>query len=1652
MRKVFLFILLFMVGSLVANGAENILNRYSWRVNADGCKGSCVKSDTGYEVKKDADSGAIVFTTVSLIPLKGETTYKISWQLTSPEGKNFYALGYLPNKVKIRRPWPAGNRVYGNNSKITVEQTITTLPHETQLRPMLVVAGKAGNFQIHSLEITEAGTVDTAKKIVPAEKKAVKKVENILDKYSWRVNPDGCKGSCVKSDAGYEVKKDADSGAIVFTTVSLIPLKGNSTYKISWQLTSPEGKNFYALGYLPNKVKIRRPWPAGNRVYGNNSKITVEQTITTLPHETQLRPMLVVAGKAGNFQIHSLEITEAGTADTAEKTAPAEKKAAGTSENILDQFPWRVNASGSNGSCVKNASGYEVKKDSATGAIVFATGKVYPVKPDNSYLLEWTVSAPEGMMINSMTYLPRAGKVRSPWPTGKQVAATGSRITVSQLLTTEGNESKLRPMLVISGVAGTLQIEALKITFLDKKKIAELKQARIVRQLFFKKDSLKKAWTPFGSTIPVKSEHITFHGQKKSGIACPETDFDASKIKLIEVRAAFERAGYMQLDFVADDNGTKRTGYLSAVNPGGNVFRDFRFDLASNPSWRGRIKSLNLSWNAPENGLVQFSQIALREQDNIIPFAEEVVAVRKLENVFPRGKYTLKNAQDSEIIFLDRNEKPIRKIAVTRNDLSFTAPELTVRTELHNAPANASLQLTYLRPLELPPIYYRGSWIWCQNGFGPNNTTVFFEKIIDAEKLPEEAEIALTADDNFELFVNGETIGSGIHWAQCRRYNITSKMKKGRNRILVKVYNVGAWGGFIADVYAKINGKNQWFSTDGSWKMHIGETAPEKFSKSAFVLGPPPAPPWGSRSAYAYIGPKTEIELLEKQNNAFTIKVHDEVTVDTDELDFQITDANGKKQLIKGIISPSTGNWQKNSVVTVKVNFPPLNTSDTQAVIASDFLKVRSGKNSSHVSIVSNAAIHSQMAKARVIGTGSRAFFEVDGKKLSPIYHDKYNDPEKTWLIKDARSWDSKVLRFNYALESFWKADGSYDFAVLDKKLNNCALYAPDMKLMIIVKLGMPQWWCDANPDDVVRYDRDQPMRKFEDRQALGSKKWLKDAEKPFRDLLKYIKNGPHANRVIGIGLSEGWNSEWFWSYVDHYGKAARSGFSFGDYSTFRSYLREQYQTDEKLAEAWNMPGTTFENFIMPSKKQQDTSSAQCLVDPAKDRRTMDWFLFRNRALGEAIEFFGKIVKDETDNNYLVGVYYGYLVMHSSIYYRLQSVGHLEVERLARSPYVDLFWAPSNYRLRIPGKSDGTMQAAETLSNHGKMVIVEQDLRTFSENDHYQRQRTRTVELTVGAMDRAFGLLLTKGLGTHWMSMHDAWFREKVLRELIKSHQHTYMNLPPVQNLTPQEICIVSDEKSAFYTRHNTGDNLHLAAVYDTAVNYGFYAAPSSHVYVRDLIEKGFKQQPKLYIMTNLLKMDENTRTRLMERFRKEKATVLWLYAANIFTEKSGPDAKLMSDFLGVDFEKSSEYSVPQMLIGNQKISNPIPSAPWFYPVSGFDKVIGKSQEGKPMLVSWEKDGVTHYFSTLMTLPPELIREIAKKAGIHLYAESFSDPLLIGNDCIFLHAASDGRKKLLLPAGYTATAIAGPISGEFGNTPEFEAAAGRTYGFLLKKK
>ena len=624
----------------------------------------------------------------------------------------------------------------------------------------------------------------------------------------------------------------------------------------------------------------------------------------------------------------------------------------------------------------------------------------------------------------------------------------------------------------------------------------------------------------------------------------------------------------------------------------------------------------------------------------------------------------------------------------------------------------------------------------------------------------------------------------------------------------------------------------------------------------------------------------------------------------------------------------------------------------------------------------------------------------------------------------------------------------------MDTLLNNFALYAPGVKAILIVKLAMPQWWCDANPDEVIRYDRDQPIRPYQDRQALASKRWLKEATVILRALIQHILKSPHADRIFAIGLSEGWNSEWFWTYSDRFNKSAMSGYSLADYATFTAYLKEWYKTDEAFARAWGIPGLTFESFSMPTKEDINSASVLTLLDPVKDRKIIDWYRFRNRSIGEAIEHFGKAVKEETGGKWLVGAYYGYFQMFCGIYDRLQSVGHLDVERLSRSPNIDIFWAPSNYNLRRPGLADGIMQAAENLTAHGKLVVVEQDMRTFCENDHYEGGRMRTVELTMGAMDRALGLTLSRGVATHWLSMHDSWFREKVILDLMKQHHKAYSALPPVKGTTPTEICIVSDSQSAFYSKHNKGNNPHLGTVYQLVADFNFVGAPFSHLFVQDLLEPGLIKPHKFYIMTNILSLDQASHDKLMERFNREGATVLWLYAAGVSRPDKGPSAELMSEFLGVKFEFDNAMRFPEMTLvpelGGKVESNPFQSGPWFLPVSGFDKVLGSSKEGKPMLVQWKRGGATHYFSVIMRPSTALLRALASQAGVHLYSKSAADALQVGNDVLFLHAKSTGRKSLHLPPGRRARAIAGPIQGTFTGDFTIDATAARTYGFLVE--
>ena len=89
---------------------------------------------------------------------------------------------------------------------------------------------------------------------------------------------------------------------------------------------------------------------------------------------------------------------------------------------------------------------------------------------------------------------------------------------------------------------------------------------------------------------------------------------------------------------------------------------------------------------------------------------------------------------------------------------------------------------------------------------------------------PEEATLAIAADDVYELYLNGRLLGrsqSGEN--RLTEYNISKSLTNGRNLIAVKVINrEGGTAAVAVRIVVRESGESlRYFSTDSSWKTNV---------------------------------------------------------------------------------------------------------------------------------------------------------------------------------------------------------------------------------------------------------------------------------------------------------------------------------------------------------------------------------------------------------------------------------------------------------------------------------------------------------------------------------------------------------------------------------------------------------------------------------------------------------------------------------------------------------------------------------------------------------------------------------------------------------------------------------------------------------------
>lgn len=141
----------------------------------------------------------------------------------------------------------------------------------------------------------------------------------------------------------------------------------------------------------------------------------------------------------------------------------------------------------------------------------------------------------------------------------------------------------------------------------------------------------------------------------------------------------------------------------------------------------------------------------------------------------------------------------------------------------------------------LPPLFDRCMWIWLdKEGVDMRVASEpgerFFRKEItmpDDRKI-RRARIVITADDKYELFVNGESVGSGDDWSKPKMYDLTKLLHPGANCLAVAAVNVKKpSAGLVAKLEIEFDqGEPFACSTDLTWKA--SKTSAPSWTKTGF--------------------------------------------------------------------------------------------------------------------------------------------------------------------------------------------------------------------------------------------------------------------------------------------------------------------------------------------------------------------------------------------------------------------------------------------------------------------------------------------------------------------------------------------------------------------------------------------------------------------------------------------------------------------------------------------------------------------------------------------------------------------------------------------------------------------------------------------------
>lgn len=964
---------------------------------------------------------------------------------------------------------------------------------------------------------------------------------------------------------------------------------------------------------------------------------------------------------------------------------------------------------------------------------------------------------------------------------------------------------------------------------------------------------------------------------------------------------------------------------------------------------------------------------------------------------------------------------------------------------------------------------WRGKWIWHQEEMSDsvNSTPRYFRYHVALPDTPAEGSLQITADDYLRLWINGVEIvddSMNEHYANVSTIDgLQDYMQKGDNVIAVSVGNYTVDAGLLFDGYIETE-NGEWvdiYSTDKTVSnlTEIDGWQAKDFNDTAWtncqIVEAWGGARWGTEvvfDASALVRNKFEVvdySVTEKVNAGeeamltMTVVPEEDITANID-LAAYLWIRNSETRVMEldltQVEGPAINQWKKGKEITVSYTF------DTMDFIGEG--KYTLQLDVDQVKITNMDIMDNKFNKAiRLTNDSSEKPMKTEIVESNGTFAISINDeihPIMSYVAPNPVTYQQTTVADHMhnagicitracifpSNAAVWTGDGEYNWDVVDEHIYALLSNHPDTYLIISPDLDVPNWWLEANPDEMVLTSKgEQPGVSF------ASEKFVEDAMATNIAMIEHMKEQPYWNRVIGAVLAGCSTSEWIW-----YGQGQHSiDHSVAGQTSWRKWLTEKYGTDEALRKAWNNNSVSLESVQVPTYDERVGDIYATLLDPATQHDVLDYADYMGEIVADVLIEFTARVSEAVDDNLILGSYYGYLLQRAFYYSSMSTMIHTATEKVLEDENVDFIAAPAYYTERYDGETAGFMHLVDGVLAHGKAIMIEDDLRVCSWENLAKNFFTRdavgptyNMSDSISQMEREFAAQITNNVGNWYFNLESGWFDREEFSDLMEIlRDESVVNLAREKDCK-DEVCFIVDE------------DMYENLAYDFYANYeAFYwiihqqryelskiGVPVDLYSMTDL-EEGLVPDHKVYIMMSPVEIDKSEQEAIEKYIKNGNKTVVWQYICGA-SDGDTFSAKNMSDVIGMDVTLDGTERTLSAVISNNEHWLTEGLEGRFYGNTGSKDVVSPTAlitDSKAEILAYMSDNSkqaalaikdlgdwTSIFSSVPSLPTELIRNLLKQCKIHMYSDNLNDVIFANSNYVAINCAYGGEKEIKLKA------------------------------------